>query len=268
MRTLRPAILLALLGLACLYTYKLEIPENRSWPASGITAISIATGNGRIAVSAAAETTISARITRHCYGRDKADAEQAIRNVTIFDTIVGTELMLEAEMPSGNRSYGAHFEVTCPESLRLSLTTSNGGVSLTGMRAGADATTSNGSIALLNTAGAMNLATSNGTVTVQVHRGPINVSTSNGAVECDLAQLGPTESATLKTSNAKVTLLLPADVSATFDAKTSSSDVTITGFGVVEYEISERAHKKGRIGSGASTLQVETSNADILIRSR
>jgi len=67
-----------------------------------------------------------------------------------------------------------------------------------------------------------------------------------------------------------VTLLLPADVSCTFDASTSNGEVTVvaSGFGSVNYTLSERTHKAGTIGSGASTVNIETSNASVTIRAR
>ena len=267
-RLTKHLLLPLLLSVACLYTYKLEIPETRDWPASGITSISASTRSGHINVAASGSASIAATITRYCYGRNEADAKEAIENVVVKDTIEGSELNLWAEMPGGRRSYGAYYDITAPDSVSLVLSTSNGSITLAGMTGGAHASTSNGDVNLLNTAGDMDLVTSNGGVAVQVHRGGISISTSNGAIECDLAELGPTESATLVTSNGKVTLCLPAGVSASFDAETSNGDIAITGFGYVEYEVSERTHKRGLIGSGSSSVTIATSNGDILIRAR
>ncbi len=261
-------LFIVILATTCIYTYKLEVPETRTWAASGTDEISATTRNGKITVAATSDTTITARITRRCYGRNKADAERYLENVEIKDTVIGNELQLYAEMPGGSRNYGAYFEMTAPESTHLVLSTSNGQVSLTSMICGADLSTSNSDVSLLNTRGRIQLSTSNGKVTVQVHQGGIDAQTSNGEISCDLASLGPTESAILETSNGKVTLSLPSDVSAAFDARTSNGDITITGFSSITYETSERTHKRGQIGSGASIITVSTSNADIIIRAR
>ncbi len=269
-RRLIPLVLIAVLTAGCLYTYKLELPETRTYPAAGIGSVSVITKNGGIAVSATADTLITADITRRCYGRDKADAEGAIDNIVITDTVVETELQFEADMPGGSRNYGAEFEVQASDSTWLHLTTSNGDIALTSMIAGAAASTSNGDMSLLDTRGQMVLNTSDGNVTVQVHYGGITIETSNGIIDCDLAELGATESAILETSNGNVTLSLPDDVSAEFDASTSNGDVTIVGFpsGSVKYDTSERTHKAGTIGSGASTIEVSTSNGNVIIRAR
>lgn len=265
---LHRTLLALLLALACVYTYKLEVPETRTWPAAGVAFLSARAGNGHISVTAAPDTLITALITRRCYGRNKADAESAIRNVAVTDTVAGGELALTAEMPGGNRNYGAYYDITAPAATRLALQTTNGAISATGLVSGIAAWTSNSGIELTGTAGTASLATTNGKVIVRVHSGAASITTSNGKVECDLAGLGPTEDAAISTTNGKVTLFLPADVSAGFDAATTNGEVTVSGFGTVTYDVSERTHKRGRIGSGASSVNIKTSNADILIRAR
>ncbi len=264
----RKLLLCALLGIACLYTYRLERIEERTWPAAGIATLSAGSRNGAITVTAVDDSLVRGLITRYCYGRDSADAERVLANVTVTDTIVGSVLKVVAQMPAGSRPYGAKFEFTAPDSVLPTLSTTNGSVTVTNMSAGANVTTSNGAVNLTGTAGAADVSTTNGAVTVTVHRGAVVAATTNGKVECDLAELGPTESCLLSTTNGAVTLWLPSDVSASFDLKTTNGDVTVTGFGAVTYDVSERAHKQGRIGSGASTVTVETSNAGITVRSR
>jgi len=257
-----------LLGIACLYTYRLERAENRTWPADEIAELSAGSRNGSITVAAAADSLVRAHITRYCYGRDSADAEKTLANVTVEDTIIGDVLKVTSQMPSGSRPYGAKFEFTAPDTVALALSTTNGAVTVTNMTRGVNATTSNGAMTLTGTDGSLDLSTTNGKVTIQVHRGAVIASTTNGVVECDLAALGPTESCRLTTTNGAVTVWLPEDISANFDLLTTNSDVTVTGFANISYDVSERSHKKGRIGSGASTVNVQTSNSAILVRSR
>lgn len=265
---LRLLVLLTCLAAACLYVYRLEVPETRTWPAAPVGNLLVSTGNGAVVVAASTDTLISADIVRRCYGRNKADAESAIDNVVVSDTIIGSELRLSAATPAGSRNYGADFDVAAPDTVAVDVATSNGAVSVSGMKRGARVSTSNGKVTALGTGGSLELETSNGAVTVTVHRGNVAAVTSNGAVECDVAELGATESALLETSNGDVTLWLPEDVSATFDATTSNGEVTVSGFTTVTWDVSERTHKSGRIGSGASAVTVTTTNGSILIRAR
>jgi hypothetical protein len=264
LRRFLPAVLLVA---ACLYTYRLELPETHTYPATGINALSAETQNGAITVTASADATISVDVLKFAYGRNKADAEKAIANVVFSDTIVGGELRLRADMPSGPRPYGASLTITARESTDVALSTTNGDVEVSNTTGPISAATTNGDIALTGTTGAASISTTNGRLNVQVHRGAVGGTTTNGTVDCDLAALGPAETVALATTNGKVTLLLPADVSAIIDATNTNGIITFYDFTVI-YEEQTATHVRGRIGSGASTITITTTNGDITVRRR
>jgi len=266
-RTLTRVACLVLLVAGCVYTYRLEVPETRSQSAAGISAMSITTKSGRIAVAGTADTVITASIVRVAYGRNEEDARKAVANVVITSAVVGDELQLKAEMPGGNRNYGASFQVSTPPAVSLVLATSNGEISVTGVTRDISATTSNGRIGLTDNRGAASLSTSNGEIEVAVHRGAVDARTSNGTVDCDIAELRTTETVTLRTTNGTVTLLLPEDVSATVDATTTNGVITINDF-TVSYEVQETNHVRGRIGSGVSAISISTTNGNVTVRRR
>ena len=259
-----PAVLLAA---ACLYTYRLELPETYTYATAGITTLSAETQSGAISVTASTDTAITVGVVKYAYGRDTADARKAIANVVYSGTIVGDELSVKAEMPSGSRPYGASFTITIPESTSLSLSTTNGDINLTNTLGDINASTTNGNVELSGTTGAADISTTNGKLNVQVHSGAVEGTTTNGAVDCDLAALGPTETVGLATTNGDVTLLLPADVSATIDATNTNGVITFNDFTVI-YEVQTATHVRGRIGSGASTITITTTNGDITVRRR
>ena len=265
------ALLSALSGLiviGCIDTYKLERPETRIHTATGINELNLASGNGALAVSATTETLITVNITRYCWGRDSTDASRYLNNITISDTVVGAAWCVAAQLPSGRRAYGAQFAAAAPARLRLRLATTNGRVTVSGMTGGIEASTSNGTVTLTGTEGAATVATTNSPVIVQVHRGPVTIATTNAEIDCDLAELGATDTATLRTSNGTVTLRLPADVAAVVDAQTSNGMITFTGFSTISYQLQEPTHQRVRIGSGAALVTITTTNGDISIRAR
>jgi len=264
LRRFLPAVLLAT---ACLYTYKFELPETYTFPATGINALSADTKNGDVTVTAAADTTITVGVLKFAYGRNKADAEKAITNVVFSDTIVGGTLLIEADMPSGPRPYGCNLSVSVPETTALDLATTNGDVKASSTYGPITASTTNGDVELTGTTGAADISTTNGKLNVRVHGGAVEGTTTNGAVDCDLAALGPTETVGLATTNGDVTLLLPADVSALIDASNTSGLITIYDFTVI-YEEQTATHIRGRIGSGASSITITTTNGDITVRRR
>lgn len=260
-------LVIPLLAAACVYTYRVESPESHTYAAAGISRVNAATQNGAIVVSAAPDSLITVKVVKYAYGRDKADAEAAIENVVYRDTIADGELRVWLDMPGGNRPYGASDTITVPESTDLSLSATNGGVTVNSVSGDVSAATTNGSIELTGTAGTASLSTTNGSLNVAVHKGPLYGATTNAAVDCDLAALGPTEDVSLATTNGKVTLLLPADVSARIDATTTNATITIYDFTVV-YETQTEHHIRGRIGSGASEVTITTTNAAVVIRRR
>jgi len=183
------------------------------------------------------------------------------------DTIVGDELRLKAEMPSGSRPYGASFFITAPDSIDLSLSTTNGDVAVTGTVGDINASTTNGSVELTGTSGTASVSTTNGRLNVKVHSGPLYGGTTNGAIDCDLAALGAAENVGLATTNGTVTLLLPADVSALIDITNTNGLITIYDFTVI-YESQTEHHLHGRIGSGASSITITTTNGAVTVRRR
>jgi len=275
-----------LVALACLYLYRAEATGTLTHVAAGINSLHLSSVNGAMTVTATEDTLITVQVRRFCYGRDSGDAARALANVQVQDTVVADGWWVAARTPTGRRNCGADFTASCRAKTALDVSTSNGKVAISGLTStvsartsngaitltetegDAELTTSNGAITLTGTTGPARLKTSNGRVLVQVHRGPVNVNSSNGEIDCDLSELGPTQSAVLKTTNGKVTLSLPVDVSARVEASTSNCSVTITGFPSVTYELQEREHQKARIGSGAATVTVTTSNGDITVRAR
>lgn len=276
-------LLVALLATACFYFIAAEQTETREWPSSGITRIDAGTENGAITVRACVDTGIKALITRSCRGSDRADAEKHLADIIVTDSTHGGALFLQADMPDVSaRSYGAEFDIAAPAATVLDLETSNGAVRIVGMTADVTARTSNGAMETANTVGAINLRTSNGAVTLTSttgsaaivttngrvtaapHQGSLDARTSNGVVDCDLVRLDSTDVATLHSSNGRVTVLLPEDVSVSFDAATSNGRVRVEGFSV-NYTLNDVAHKRGTIGAGRATLTIDTSNGDVTI---
>jgi hypothetical protein len=264
LRRLVPVLLLAV---ACLYTYKLEVTETHTHNAAGINRLDARTQNGAIHVTAVNDTFITDSVYKYAYGRDRADAEDAIENVVYSDTIVGDELRMKAEMPSSGRPYGASLAITAPESTDLSLSTTNDDVSVMNMLGDLSVGTTNGKVALTGTTGTASVSTTNGSIDVKVHSGAFYGATTNGAVDCDIAALRPTEDLGLSTTNGRVTLLLPEDVSALVEVTNTSGFITIYDF-TVTYETQDEHHVRARIGSGASQITIVTTNGDVVVRSR
>lgn len=260
-------VLLVIFALTCLLVYRLEIPEIRTKPASEVQILAVSSHNGAVEAGTTLDTAVSVKITRYAYGKDSADARKRLEQLVLTDTLDAGTWSLSVTVPPATRPIGAGFDITAPPTTGLNIATSNGKVVVSGFNADVTVATTNSPVIFTGTTGDGAIATTNGKVTVQVHSGAMTIQTTNGEIDCDIAYLPATKSVQLTTSNNKITLRLPPDVSASVTATTSNGTVVITGYRVQYFENS-RSQVRARIGSGASEINLTTTNGDILIQSR
>ncbi len=258
---------IAIFALTCVLTYRLELPQLRTKPARLVSVLNVTSHNGAVTANTTTDTIVSVLITRYAYGRDSSDARRRVEQVVITDTLVAGNWTLNAEIPAANQPIGAVFDIDAPRTVNLNLTTTNGKITVNGFEADVTVNTTNSPVVFTGTKGDGTITTTNGKVTVQVHSGAMAVQTSNGEIECDIAELPATRAVQLTTTNGKVTLRLPPDVSALVTATTTNGTVVVTGY-QVQYLEQSRSRIRAKIGSGASTININTTNGDILIQSR
>ena len=251
-RHLTILLLGTLLAAACVvYNVQADRPETKTWPASAITAIDVRADNGAITVRATADTLVTATVTKSCKGTSHADAEAHLADITAGDSIAGTTLYLWGRAPTPNsRSYNTQYAITAPAACRLYVETANGAVNLDSM------------------AGAAVVVAANGAVGTVAHSASISVEAANGAINCDAAGLATGDSATLHSSNGRVTLYLPAATSLAFDIITSNGNATVDGFANVSYTREEARHKTGTIGTGVAAAALRSENGNVIIEAK
>ena len=256
-KTLSLFALALLLMIACgdetTEDFQLEDTQTYTWSAAGMNQIIGITVNGDITVIAVQETTITAVVTRICIAEDSTTAALHIDDIVVVDTVSNNILTLEADFPDTtpeNIDLAANFDFTCPEQLFLDLAIVNGSASLSDMIAGAD------------------IGIVNGSLTMDNCQGSIVGTLVNGSIDCDLSALAAADSAILTVTNGDITLSLPSDVSATFDAFTGNGTVTVTGFASVSYTTDESNHKAGTIGGGGGMIDLQATNGDIILQAR
>lgn len=215
------------------YSFKLDVPETKTWPAVGVLKLDVSTPNGGMDIFVTGADPISAEITRSCRGTDRADAEAHIDNVTVTDSLAGDTLTIAADMPDPNdRSYNAYFDI---ESSVVEY---------------------------------MNLHIDNGGIGVVDHQGSLDVKISNGDIACVLAALPAAGWTDLETVNGVVILDVPADVSATFDIQVVNGTVTVSGLDSATYTIDESNHKAGTLGAGDAEINITVSNGEAYLQAR
>jgi hypothetical protein len=233
------------------YDFQADLPETKNWPAADIAHIDLPVDNGAVLVRAGSDSVISAIITKRCKGTSKADAEVHLVDITTGDSTSGTTLYLWNRVPQPNtRSYTTEYEITAPPATMLHLATANGAVDLDSMT------------------GAAVVIASNGAVRTKAHAGSIGIEAENGAIDCDFAALGLADTATLHSSNGRVTAYLPVGASVAFDIETENGVARVEGFTIVNYSRNEATHKTGTIGTGAATLRLRSENGNVVLQAK
>jgi DUF4097 and DUF4098 domain-containing protein YvlB len=202
--------------------------------------------------------------------------------------------------PSWSHSLSVHFEIEVPTDTRTELRTGGGGITLSGLRGGADvktsggpievtglngnleAYTSGGPIHLREVTGDAHVATSGGPIDVENLDGSLQAHTSGGGIRINRVS-GYVEAKTsggpiratyspgnrhggvLETSGGSIELAIDPSANLNLDASTSggsvSSDVTVHTVGTVSH-----SSLHGSIGSGGEELRLHTSGGSIHIR--
>jgi DUF4097 and DUF4098 domain-containing protein YvlB len=88
--------------------------------------------------------------------------------------------------------------------------------------------------------------------------------TSNGSIDLTLADYGG-QTLDVASSNASVTLHLPAGINADLRASTSNSSIECD-LPLTETGISSKTRLAGKLGKGGNPLRLSTSNGGIRIR--
>ena len=159
---------------------------------------------------------------------------------------------------------------------------SNGGVKIWQVKGDIDITTSNAGIEVGQFEGAAILHSSNGRIRADGVRGAFEGNTSNGSIDVNITELSVGKPLRLDTSNSSINVTmakwnhndiyadtsnssinvrLPEGINARFKGDTSNGSVTS------EHEITVtnkgKTHLEGTIGSGGSSIVLDTSNGNI-----
>ncbi|MBL8783785.1 MAG: DUF4097 family beta strand repeat protein [Deltaproteobacteria bacterium] len=264
------------------FTWTSEVAPQRSVTVDNID------GNVRLRKGPAGSQ-VTGTIKVHAAGfKEKAQAEEAAKNVQIVETVESGNLVLSVAIPAEhrNKTFNLTFDLLVPENAAVSVVTDNGRVSVTGLTVG-NIDTTNAPVDLAFTKAPLGVAasirTNDGPVTADSHDGAIDVATSNAPVEL-FSIAGNTRVSTtnghiqvraipplagevfLATTNAEIDLGVPRDFGARVLAVTSapgsvsvSSDLNFRPTG------SAPNQAEGVLGNGAGRVDVRTISGDIFI---
>jgi len=122
----------------------------------------------------------------------------------------------------------------------------------------------NGDVDAIGLDGPVTLNTVNGSVRLETNSGDAEANTVNGGVNAVIRAIG-TRSLRFRTVNGGITVSLPAGINADLEARTVNGSIN-TDFPVQVIGRMSPRHLTGRIGQGGRTLDLETVNGSIRLR--
>jgi hypothetical protein len=203
--------------------------------------------NGGITVHAwdRNETKVTALVQAHA--RTEAQAQDIAKQIVI--STAGANVRANGPPGHNDESWSVAYEIWAPRHTDLSLTASNGGISVDGMDARMELETVNGGLKLTDVAGDVRGTTVNGGVTAE-----LSGDRWNGA------------GLDLRTSNGGVHLFLPNNYSAQLEAGTVNGGMDI-GFPItVQGTFGRRLTTQ--LGSGGPRVRAVTTNGEVSISRR
>ena len=248
---------------------KAEKAEQRSFSVSGQPSVIADTFNGPITVKAASEGKVEAVVTKVGSGATMEAAQADLENVIVNYSQDGDAIRIVAKHtgPRVLGASGASIEIKVPSSTLLSLTTSNGAISATGIAREVTARSSNGEIDVTGARGKLDLRTTNGAIKIAADEATVAAETTNG----DVGFVGSLAKGShkLETNNGSIDLKLPTTAQFEFAASTSNGSVKNRFPGLQPKSGKVGSNRlAGVVGPGADSgvmVDLDTSNGGITI---
>jgi hypothetical protein len=224
----------------------------RSYDLGESPTLSVSNTNGSVTVTAHEQPRIVVHAERTVQAATEAGARELLAATTITEEVNGSSVALTTRRPGafsmGQRAQ-VRYDIKVPRGASVQLRTTNGGLSLDGVRGIVEVETVNGRVT--------------GTGLAQVQR----AETVNGSVDLALDAL-PSQGATFETVNGSVELTLPAATAARVEVRTVNGSITVEGFAAADDGERRRRRYDGTLNGGGPSLRVETVNGSVSVRGR
>ena len=179
--------------------------------------------------------------------RSKSDAEELAADVLV--SVSGREISTSGPRSSlSRRSWSVSYEVWTPANTDLRLSSTNGGLTISGI------------------SGDFDLQTTNGGITLRDVGGTIRAQTVNGGVQIVLAE-GARDVGEIRASatNGGIRLTVPEGFGARIEARTTNGGISVDGPIQVQGERSRR-RLDAQMGEGGPLVRLTTTNGGVSVR--
>lgn len=229
----------------------LEDTSNETYDLRAGAPLAVTTYNGSIRIHAAStDSRIHVTMRTHVRAESDDDARRAMNEMKVRVShdngglaLIAPELRRWDDEVEG----GVSFDIDVPQSLSLTLQTTNGAIDVDGVR------------------GDHVVRTTNGHINVENSGGSVDAETTNGGIRVALSDVTPGRPLRFITTNGGITLDLPSTLNADVEASTSNGSIH-TDLPILTNR-AESHSLSGRINGGGQPMRVRTTNGSITIRS-
>lgn len=252
-------------------------------PAPSGRAVSIRNANGKTRVVGEQRGDIEIRVVKSVRADCPDAAARLLDSIQLQNSASNEVLEIEVQMPRKCSRHGlANLELRVPSDTKLSLSSTNGKISLEGLERDVRARSSNGSVSICDVKGDIDVTTanakvtcrsthghlrarsSNGKIEVGAHRGSVDASTSNGVIKASIESLGEL-GVSLTTSNGRITLELPDHSDVDVDIRVENGLIR-NDLELEEQTSDSTGRVRGRAGKGGTPIRLRTSNGTVSLR--
>jgi len=206
---------------------------------------------GRVDLEGGDTETADLQFVRRARGESAETARGVLEEVTITES--GSEQNYTYTLETEGRAYAAvDVSGTVPRDAALRIEQASGPVTIR------------------EVAGPLTVKHDHGPVTIRGASASVEVETKNGDLDVTLRSVPVDATIVLRTKNGDVTLRLPPDASAQFDAETSAGNVRTRGLALTEQEFLPReagGEYAARLGTGDASVELHTENGSVLVQS-
>jgi DUF4097 and DUF4098 domain-containing protein YvlB len=224
----------------------------RTYPLDEGGEVRIGNTNGRIEVVGIEGSTLEIRVEKIARAATDTGAKELLPRITINEDATSNRVSLETARMGGimiGAGFEVRYHVRAPKNAVVNVTTTNGGIAVTGL------------------GGKLIAHTTNGGVTAKALTGGVEARSTNGGVSIDLSSLGD-ERVSLRTTNGGVVLFLPESAKADVSASCTNGGISVSPD--LKLAISEQSRRRleGRLNGGGTPIELHTTNGGVRIKPR
>jgi len=266
--------------------------EEKRFTAGEAPSVRLATFDGAIQVRPWDRAEVLVEIEKR--GSDK----DALGGITVVGEQTGDTISVEVRRPASEKrivGFGLHHSTSArliasvPRGTRLSVTTSDGSISVERIDGPLELRTDDGSVRVSEATGGMTIVTRDGSITIERVAGRIDARTGDGGIRVTGAPSAllletrdgsivvraerdttMAEDWSVRTGDGSVVVELPEGFAAEIDAETRDgavrSELPVTGAAEAGERREARRSLRGRLGAGGKVLKLRTNDGSIRLR--